>query len=267
MTATWDRVVYEVDKATIGAETLRGLAHGEHAVVVLKGMLPADLLAANKQRILPLMKHSNTTTYTNGALTIIGLYLIKYLSHLADYFTDARRAEALTDSVGFDLAAQVRERLREVFGLRRFEVAVENNGERCANSNVRIYTDTVATPLHNDNIMRDGVSSGLMLANLKHQLSCVVCLQECDAGGELNIYRKPWEPADEVYKIPGGLGYDLGVVSGTPIHRFRPRTGDVFLLNPTYYHAIEEVSGADRLTLGFFFGFFDDEFTEGVAWI
>lgn len=157
--------------------------------------------------------------------------------------------------------------MRDTFGLHRFEIATEPDGRQYASSNVRIYTDTVDTPLHNDNIMRDGASSGLVLAKLKHQLSCVVCIQECDEGGELSIYRKPWEPADEVYKIPGGLGYDMGVVADTPVHQFKPQTGDVYLLNPTYYHAIERVSGADRLTLGFFFGFFDDHLDEGVAWI
>jgi hypothetical protein len=98
-------------------------------------------------------------------------------------------------------------------------------------------------------------------------LSCVVCVQGCEAGGELSIYRKPWEATDEIHKVPSGLGYDLAVVDGRPVHEFRPKTGDVYLLNPTNYHAVKKVTGADRITLGFFFGFFDDKLDDAVSWV
>ena len=266
-TATWDRVVHHVDGTPLGPEPLRGLIEGDHAVVVLKGLLPDEVLTSQRERIFTLFDKANTTRYVNGQLTIIGLYLVKYLSHVDDYFRDARDAEALTASASVDLAARTREALRRTFGMRRFDVAVEPDGRRYASSNIRIYADTVDTPLHNDHIARDAASHGLLLSGLKHQLSCVVCLQECDGGGELTVYRKPWEPADEKFKIPGGLGYDLGVVEGLPKHQFKPQAGDVYILNPTNFHAIERVYGADRLTLGFFFGFFDDVLEEGVAWI
>jgi hypothetical protein len=144
---------------------------------------------------------------------------------------------------------------------------MERDGRRYPDSNVRIYPDGIDTPLHNDNIMRDANSTGLVLAGLKHQLSCVVCVQECDEGGELQMYRRAWQPGDEQYKIQGGLGYDEAVVAGAPCYEFKPRTGDVYLLNPTYYHAIKRVSGADRVTLGFFFGFFADDLVDATLWI
>ena len=267
MTQTWDRVVYEGNGTEIGTEPLRGLINGDHAVVVLRGLLPAEVFAENKQRILPLRDAAAVTQYVNGSLTLIGVFLVRYLSHVDDYFQDARAADEVRASLGFDLTVRVRAKLREVLGLHRFDVAAEPDGRQYASSNLRICRDTVGTPLHNDNIMRDGASSGLVLSRLRHQLSCVVCLQGCERGGELSIYQKPWRPADEIYKIPNGLGYDMGVVAGTAAHNFRPETGDIYLLNPTYYHAVEPAYGVDRITLGFFFGFFDDRLQDGVTWV
>lgn len=266
-TATWDRVVVHADDTVLGPEPLRGLVNGDHAVIVLKGLVESEVFAANTERIMGLVSKAKVTQYVNGSLTLIGTFLVKNLRTLDNYWPEAEAADARAAAIDFDLAARVRDRLRHVFGMRRFDVAAEPDGRRYASSNVRICHDGVDTPLHNDNIMRDGTGYPVVLANLKHQLSCVICLQESDEGGELSVYRKPWEPEDERHKIPGGLGYDLGVVDGVPVHRFKPQTGDVYLLNPTYYHAIEKVSGASRITLGFFFGFFDDELDEGVTWV
>jgi hypothetical protein len=120
--------------------------------------------------------------------------------------------------------------------------------------------------LHNDNIARDAAGTGLAVAGVTRQLSCVVCVDECDSGGELETYRRRWQPADERHKIPGGLGYDEAVVAGVPRTVYRPRAEDVYLINPTYYHAINTVRGASRVTLGFFIGFFGDDLDRAVVW-
>ncbi|MFF3747170.1 2OG-Fe(II)-dependent halogenase WelO5 family protein [Streptomyces kronopolitis] len=145
-------------------------------------------------------------------------------------------------------------------------VAQEPDARDYAASVVRIHADGVRNQLHNDNIMRDAQGAGLALTDLAYQLSCVVCLQECDAGGELRMYRKPWEPVDEAYKIQDGLGYDEAVVDGYPCHEFTPQAGDIYLINPTRYHSIERVTGPDRLTMGFFIGFADDALNSAVVW-
>lgn len=267
MNNIWNRATFNFDGSTIGPAPLRGLIDGSLPVVVLKGLLSEEIVTIDKQRISTLRNGAKTTQYVNGSLTLIGTFLVKYLSQLDDYFEEAGKADARTASIGLNLAEQVREKLRHVFGLRQFEVAKELDGRQYASSNVRICANDIDTPLHNDNIMRDGARFPIILAKLKHQLSCVVCLQESDEGGELSIYRKPWQPTDEVHKIPGGLGYHMAVVNGTPIHQFKPQEGDVYLLNPTNYHAVERVSGTDRITLGFFFGFFDDQLKEAVSWV
>lgn len=267
MSDSWGRLVHVADGTSLGTEPLRALIDGNLAVLVVKGLLPAETFAANRERILPLFNRALTTRYVNGTLTTIGPYLAKYLGDPEAYFSKAKEAADLTASIGFDLAERTRNALRDLFGMRRFEPLVESDGRRYSESNVRIYADGVDTPLHNDNIMRDAADTDLSLATLKYQLSCVVCIQECAEGGELVAYRKPWEASDERHKIACGLGYEEGAVAGVAAHRFKPEAGDVYLLNPTYFHAINRVGGPDRVTLGFFFGFFDDDLTDSVTWI
>jgi hypothetical protein len=271
MPVTWDRVVHQLDDPTRpapdGPGLLKGLVNGDHAVVVLRGLLPAEEFGDSLRRVTALFAQAATTQYSNGSLTTIGPFLAKYLADPERYFAEAAAAEELTGSIGFGLADRVRGRLAEVLGLASFEVAREPDGTPYARKNVRIYSDGVRTPLHNDNMMRDAAGTGLLLERLRHHLSVVVCLQECDGGGELEIHRKQWEPADERFKVTGGLGYDDAVTGGAPAHRFKPAGGDVYLLNPTYYHSIEKPTGSDRVTMGFFFGFCDDALSDAIAWV
>ncbi|MEU9078789.1 hypothetical protein ACFYUY_10790 [Kitasatospora sp. NPDC004745] len=271
MPELWGRVVHHLDQpgepAPDGPGLLKGLISGDHAVVVLRGLLSEEEFTANRERVVPLFGRADTTEYSNGSLTTLGPYLAKHLAAPDTYFEQAAAAERLTAGVGFDLADRVRARLAEVLGLDAFDVAAEPDGREYARKNVRIYSDGVRTPLHNDNMMRDAAGTGLVLAGLLHHLSVVVCIQECDGGGELEIHRKQWEPLDEEFKVVGGLGYDQAVTRGAPAHRFKPQTGDVYLLNPTHYHSIEKPTGTDRVTMGFFFGFFDPALTRAVAWV
>ncbi|WP_269858105.1 2OG-Fe(II)-dependent halogenase WelO5 family protein [Streptomyces sp. RPT161] len=263
---TWTRVVVDAAATRPDPALLRQLVAGETAVVVLRDLLPADAFAVNRERIGKLLANASTTEYVNGALTTVGPYLAKYLDRTDDYFADADAAKSLLDTVEFDLDGQVRTALRDAFGLGSVEPASEPDGRLYSPSVVRIHADGVRNPLHNDNIMRDAKGTGIALADLACQLSCVVCLQECDEGGELRIYQKEWQPADEAHKIPGGLGYDEAVVDGVPCHEFKPSAGDVYLINPTRYHSIERVHGSDRLTMGFFIGFGDDRLQDAVVW-
>jgi hypothetical protein len=269
VTEQWGRVVHDVERdgPIDGPDLVRRLVDGTVAVVVLRNLLPESVFAENRDRLAPVFGQASTTQYTNGSLTTIGPYLAKHLDQPATYFAEARKANEFTESIGVDLGVRTRRRLADTLGLKRFDTESEPDGRSYSQQNVRIYADDIRTPLHNDNIMRDAAGTGLVLAGLRHQLSCVVCIQECETGGELRIHRKRWSEADNEYKIVGGLGYEEAVTQAAPVHEFKPRAGDVYLLNPTYYHSIERVSGSDRITMGFFFGFYDDELTEAVSWI
>lgn len=146
--------------------------------------------------------------------------------------TGARMARA-----GFDLPARVRAALRRTFGLSALETASE--------AVVRLRTGGVRDPLRHD-----ATGTGL--------LRCVVSLQECDWGGELVVYRRPWEASDERWRVPDGPGYRGEVVAAAPRHVFRPRARDVYLINPAYYHETERAHGAARTTLDLSIGFTDD---------
>jgi len=250
-----------------GRCVLNELASGNIAVFVLRGLLPIERIDSDRNRIMPLFRRATATHYTNATSTTVGTYLAKQLTAPDVYFAEAAAAEEITDSIGFDLADRVRGRLADVLGLNSFELAQEPDGRRYAKKNLRIYSDGKRTPLHNDNVMRDAAGTGLILEKLRHQLSVVVCMQECDGGGELEIYQKRWQPEDERFKIVGGFGYDERVVGAARVHSFRPQTGDVYLINPTYYHAIGKPVGTDRITMGFFVGFFDDSLQDAVAWV
>lgn len=267
MNAEWKMVTLDPDSEKLGKDLLRGLIDGTYSVVVIRGLLPDAEFSESRKRINQLFDQAVTTRYANSTLTTVGPYLAKNIGRMGDYFQEARKAGKLTEAVSFDLARRTRDALRETLGLTSFEPAAEPDGQRYAESNVRIYADGIRTPLHNDNIMRDAAGRGLVVSRLRHQLSCVVCIQECDEGGELRAYQKAWEPADERYKIVDGFGYNESVVDGVPRQDFKPRVGDVYLLNPTFYHSIEKVTGSDRVTMGFFFGFYDDELSAGVTWV
>jgi hypothetical protein len=206
------------------------------------------------------------TRYSNGELTTFGTYLAPHLGAPERYFAASGSGDTLFPDPEADPRARVRERLRAFLGLNSLDVAAEPDGRRYAPAIVRLHRDGVGNPLHNDNVMRDAAATSLSLSRLRHQFSCITCLQECDGGGELLHYRRRWTPSDEAFKVPQGLGYTGDAVAGAELFRFRPETGDVYLIDPTNYHAIEPVRGRDRLTMGFFFGFFDDVLDEGVCW-
>lgn len=263
---SWTRVVRTVGVDPIDKTLLQQLRTGDIAVLVLRGILDEEQSKAYSYQAFRLYDQAETAYYTNGHLTTIGPYLAKHLSNPANYFDESDTMNDLVAEAGFDVADVVRSAFVEQFSLDGIDVAQEPNGRRYAGTVVRIHPDGVTNPMHNDMIVRDAADHGLVVSDLSCQLSCVICLQECATGGELKIYGKSWEPDDERFKIPGGLGYEYGVVEGCAAHEFKPDTGDVYIINPTHYHEILRVGGDDRLTVGFFIGFGDEDMTSAIAW-
>ena len=261
---SWPLVTLENGTAALGPAALQELVEGRIALVRFKGALAPDVAAHASAAVLG--AQATVNRYSNAALTTVGPYLANRLSSPAGYFAEATRTDQLFPEPGRDPRAIARNLLAETFGLRALDVLSEPGEGPYAPAVARVHADGVSNPLHNDHIARDAVGSGLRVAAVSAQLSCVVCLQECGAGGELEVFRRPWSPEDEAWKVRGGLGYRDEVVAGAPRLRFAPATGDIYVLNPTLYHAIVAVSGRTRVTLGFFFGLFADRPGEAFAW-
>ncbi len=266
LTNTWQSIRYEAGRQTPGIKALERLRDGQCAVIVIKHLLPLEDVAAAKWRIGKYKARASITNYSNGTLTTIGPYLAKHLQKPEAYFADAAFTDVLFPYVVSDLRHSLRQKLVNFFDLNSLEVLREDSERNYAPAIVRLHADGVSNPLHNDLIRRDASGTGLRVARLVTQFSCITCIQECSSGGALMHYNKQWEPGDERFKIKGGLGYDPQVVQGCSSFRFKPQSGDVYLINPTYYHAIEEVVGQERITLGFFFGSFDKDLRTAVAW-
>lgn len=263
--SSWKELVYQAGNPAPGLSALQELRDNQRPAIILKGLLDTPALAAFQKAVDNYRDQAVVSKYPNGALTTIGPYIARHLKDPETYFANARATDVLFPDPDLNLRTHVLQQFRQIFNLKTLEAA-EQDGHSYAPMIVRLHANGVNNPLHNDHIMRDAAGTDLILAKLDCQFSCIVCVQECDEGGELVLYRKPWESEDEKYKIPGNLGYDHGVVEHVESFKYKPATGDVYLINPTNYHEIYEVRGTERRTLSFFFGFFDKALEQGVIW-
>ncbi|RWR03338.1 hypothetical protein ED28_03305 [[Pantoea] beijingensis] len=235
-------------------------------LLVMRGFLQPNDTHAIVENLRQCREKIRVSHYSNGALTTLGPYLAKHTAAPENYFTELRDIQpALPDSLAI-LKNNVYQWVKHALQLETLETAVEPQLGEYSGSIVRFHADGVANPLHNDHIVRDAAGSGLVVTQIAHQLSCVVCLQECDSGGTLRIYKKKWLPEDEKFKTQGELGYHSDVINACEICEFKPRQGDIYIFNPAYYHEIDRVSGDTRITMGFFFGLTDKKMKNAIAW-
>jgi hypothetical protein len=265
LTPNWSCLSLSSENPSANRKALQDLVDARTAILRLEGFFAPNQLKSLRERIRAKKSLAQVTRYVNGSLTTFGPYLAKHLSDLSHYFENAGEIQRIFGD-DFALDREVRSMICDHFGLEKLESALDIRRGPYAPCIIRIHGNGIANPLHNDNIMRDGAKSGLTVAALTNQLSCVVCIQECTSGGELKHYQKQWEPSDERYKISAGLGYDAQVVAGASSVTFRPQEGDIYLINPTHYHEILTTYGQDRITMGFFFGFTNPGLTTAIAW-
>jgi hypothetical protein len=263
----WQPVVVDTRAADIGLDP-RALFSGEVPLLVLRGVFSDEQLARVNAAIDRWRTSAERKEFANGTLTTIGPWLMKYLDNLPGYFATAHVTTTVFESEGVaDPGPRIRETVRRALGLDRVGVPTGPDGRRFADKVVRLHAPGVDNPLHNDKVGRDTTESGLEVASIRRQLSAVLSVQEC-RGGRLTIWRKVWEPADEVHKRKGALGYYDAVVAGCESIEFAPRRGDLYLFCPELYHAISMVAdGPERRTIGQFIGFRDDNaLNEALVW-
>lgn len=262
----WTEIVYQLGEQSLGLDALRKLTENQYAAIVIKNVLDKEKLEnAIEAARINLGKALKAHYFHDAPYSTIGCYLTKYLNRPEEYFIEAQSNEPLL-SKHIEIFGHVRQQVQDILKLRNLDVAKEPDGRRYAPFTVMIISEHGMGPLHNDNIMRDSKSIGLLLANLKYQLACVVCLQECDGGGNLRVYKKNWTLDDEKYKTKHGFGYDDAVVKEKPCFVFKPQAGDIYLFNSINYHEVDQTSGQERIVLRFFIGFFDENLEDGVIW-
>lgn len=235
-------------------------------LLVLRDFLPSEMREATVYDLQQCREKIRVSHYPNGALTTLGPYLAKHTAAPDNYFTELRDIEPSLPSSLNCLRDTVYSWVKHALKLESLKTAQEPQRGDYAGSIVRFHANGVRNPLHNDNIVRDAANTNLVVTQILHQLSCVVCLQECNAGGALRIFNKKWSPDDEQFKTPGELGYQSVVTGCNEICEFRPRSGDIYLFNPAFYHEIDQVEGDTRITMGFFFGLTDKKMKHAIAW-
>lgn len=250
----------------IESSRIKDIVNGHTMLLVLRGFLHNNTMRAISRDVLNCHDNITTSNYINANLTTLGPYLARYLSNPHEYFSKSQALESIYPQSLIDMRANIYETLRRELVLNCLKTAFEPGSGNYSGSIIRFHADGISNPLHTDNILRDGSGSGLAVAAIKHQLSCVVCLQECTQGGRLRIHQKTWEPSHERFKVKGELGYREDVISGSNACDYYPRRGDIYVFNPNHYHQILAVSGTTRITMGFFLGIVDDDMKKAIAW-
>ncbi len=98
-------------------------------------------------------------------------------------------------------------------------------------------------------------SPGSTVSKILREWSWNIYLTVPPCGGELTIYRRPWEPELEAFKLPDSYGYSLEAVSGVDKVTLQPTVGELILFNSRNLHAVLEVEKPGRrVTVSSFIG-------------
>ncbi len=71
-------------------------------------------------------------------------------------------------------------------------------------------------------------------------------------GGETTVWRKRWDPADDIYRR--SVCYDHDVVTARPFVSIKPHLGDIMIFDSRNYHAVQESSNGRRVSISIFIG-------------
>ena len=245
---------------------LNNLKSANNAVIVMRGFIHESARSKYVDDLSKCRDYQSTHNYPNTSLTTLGPYIAKHTSQPKEYFSMTLESDEYLPPSILLLRRRIYRLLKLCMNFDSFNIAVDDSYGKYSGSIVRFHGDGVSNPLHNDNIARDAKTSNLLVGKIAHQLSCVICLQECTSGGALRIYNKKWSLDDEKFKIKGNLGYQSHVIDQYETCTFVPQNGDIYVFDPGFYHEIDRVQGAERITMGFFFGSIEKNFKKIVAW-
>ncbi len=95
---------------------------------------------------------------------------------------------------------------------------------------------TGKTPIHSDFPLLG--ATDWAIADMIAQLSWNFYLRLPEAGGELRIWDKLWVPEDDQFLVNQTYYHDDEVVSGIPYIQIRPRLGEAIIFNSRNYHTV-----------------------------
>ena len=108
------------------------------------------------------------------------------------------------------------------------------------------------SPVHVDFAPQD--SASWAIAKARAQLAWNLYLRVPAKGGELLVWDKQWQPADDRHQVDGNYYYDEAVVRDTRMVRLSVSPGEVIIINSRNYHAVSQAR--DRLAFGSFISVF-----------
>ena len=111
------------------------------------------------------------------------------------------------------------------------------------------------SPIHVDFAPQD--SSGWAIGESQSQLAWNLYIDVPEQGGELLIWEKEWQPADDQFQAKGSYYFDEAVISGYRCLAIKPKPCEVLLLNSRSFHAVAQSD--HRFAFGSFIACFVDD--------
>jgi hypothetical protein len=103
--------------------------------------------------------------------------------------------------------------------------------------------------IHFDEVTRE-FPAGVFDQQVVAQLAFNLWIAAPDHGGETTVWRRRWQPADELLR--DAYGYRHPVTYGAQQISLAPQAGDALLFNPTNFHAVAANLCQRRIAFAFF---------------
>jgi hypothetical protein len=131
------------------------------------------------------------------------------------------------------------------------DIAVEeDSGERYFAGLVRVINKAL---LHLDWAPFDAPE--WTIGKISAQIAWNIYLQTGVEGGETIVYRRLWQPSDELHLLPNSYGYDHSLVEGCDFIRIHPMQGALVFFNSRNFHKVEMTEGeTERISFSSFIG-------------
>ena len=218
------------------------------------------------QTIAHRVENHNQDNFQNGKLMHVGPFLMAYATRKRKYFEEAKQSQRTFERIFCGIKNPITEiynSISKMFPGYSVSLARELKNDY-SSAVIRIHEKGKSIPIHKDNVRYEGKEYAL--SNIDHQLSCILHLQKSECGGDLVIYNKQWKKEDERFRNID-FGYSSRMtesIESCKISNFN--TGDLVILNPSYYHKVTKITGdTSRITLGMFLGFYRKE-RKILAW-